>query len=97
MCLGVIMVDNESRNLPTSYLKCFTELKHRTLKYYRSIFGYHILVAHTLSTHLSCLHFHKGNMVESHHEDPYYPAVVTIKWMEEKPGEVHEENLEVGP
>ena len=57
---------------------------------------YHIPIAHTLYTRLSRLHVRKKNMVESRHKDPYYPAIVTNKWIEYEPGEVHEENLEVG-
>lgn len=36
-------------------------------------------------------------MDKFHHEEPYYPAIVSNEWIEEEPVEVQGENPKVGP
>lgn len=37
------------------------------------------------------------DMAEYHHKEPYHHVIMDDAWIEEAPGEVHGENLEVGP
>ena len=53
MCLGVIMVGNESRNLPTLYPKSFKELKRKKLKYYEIILERYLHTFHLHTSHTS--------------------------------------------